>query len=141
MEMWICIVALVGLASTVFTDIREKKIWIPIVFIFTVILFAMKYYAGEGNVSLWIASIGIGGFFYLVSIVTQGKIGKGDAFIFCMTGVGLGLWNNLILIYTSFLFAFVGAAYLLVIRRKEKHYAMPFAPYVFMAYVIMSARI
>lgn len=139
MEIIIQVILITGLAWAVYTDIRERKIWIPVVSVFLLTLMVMRYCAGQGGMLLWIASIGIGSFFYLVSVVTNGKIGKGDAFLFAMTGVGLGLWENIILIYCSFLCAFVGAVYLLIIRKKERHYVMPFAPYIFVAYLIVSA--
>ena len=37
----------------------------------------------------------VGGIILFVSKITGGKIGMGDGFILCATGISLGLWANL----------------------------------------------
>lgn len=129
---------LAGLIIGTVQDIRGRKVSLVVVIAEFPVLMGVRYLAGDGNVSVWIASLGIGAFFYLVSAVTGGQIGKGDAFVFCMTGAGVGLYGNIVLIYIAFFLAFLAAVFLLVFRRVDKKYAMPLTPFVLCAYCIVA---
>lgn len=126
-----------GLILETVTDIREKRIWLPILVMEVPILLGLNYMIGKGNMLLWIASIGFGAFFYLISIITRGQLGKGDALLFCVTGAGIGLWNNIMVIYLTFFLAFLGAVFFLVIKKTGKKYCMPLAPFVLASYTIV----
>ena len=76
--------------------------------------------SGSGNGFIWICSLGSGSIFYMISLLTKEKIGKGDAFLFGMTGAAMGLWKNVMIIYISFMIAFVVALYLIILRKKIK---------------------
>lgn len=126
-----------GLLIETVIDIREKRIWIPILLIELPILIGLKYLIGQGDIFLWIASIGVGSFFYIVSIVTKGQLGKGDALLFCMTGAGFGLWNNMMMIYITFFLAFLAALFLLIVKKVNRKYSMPLAPFVLASYILL----
>lgn len=126
-----------GLLTETVIDIREKRIWIPILLIELPILIGLKYLIGQGDIFLWIASIGVGSFFYIVSIVTKGQLGKGDALLFCMTGAGFGLWNNMMMIYITFFLAFLAALFLLIVKKVNRKYSMPLAPFVLASYILL----
>ena len=132
-------VALVGMGLLVasYTDIRRQEIWLPFLLVEIPILLILNYIMGNAGVSLWIASVGCFAFFFIISVVTGGQLGKGDAVLFGMTGAGMGLYSNLFLIYLTFLIAFIAAVFQVLVRRADRKKQTPLAPMVCVAFVIL----
>ncbi len=133
----IFVLLFIGLAAASYTDLRRRDIFIPVCIGEIPVLFFLNYSLGKGGISLWIASLGVCAFFYLVSVATREQIGKGDAFLFGMTGAGMGLFGNLLLIYITFLLTFFAAVFLLIFRRVDKKYKLPMAPFALCSYCII----
>lgn len=129
-----------GLLVETVIDIRKRKIWIPVTMVEIPCLMGLNYLMNQGGILLWAASFGIGAVFYLISLVTKEQLGKGDAFLFAMTGAGMGLSGNIILLYVTFFLAFLAAAYLWLIKRVGRDYRMPLAPLVLFAYCLVVAE-
>lgn len=130
-------VLLIGLGIEAVFDWRKRKIWIPIVAVEIPVLLVLNYQRGNGGIWLWIASFGIGLFFYMISLVTGGQIGTGDALLFAMTGAGIGLQDNLVLLYLTFVCTFIVAAVLWLGKRVGKNYKLPLAPFVLLSFCVM----
>ena len=73
----------------------------------------------------------------LYSLVTHESIGYGDGCLFVMTGLFLGIWENLVLLLLASVLAGIGSAVLLFFRKKKKKERIPFVPFVFTAYVLL----
>ena len=76
--------------------------------------------------------VGLG--LYVISKVTHGAIGEGDALVYTLTGALFGLMKNMeLLIYSLFLCSFVSIVLLLArrINRKDK---LAFIPFTAIAY-------
>jgi high-affinity Fe2+/Pb2+ permease len=54
-----------------------------------------------------------------------------------MTGLFLGIWENLVLLLLASVLAGIGSAVLLFFRKKKKKERIPFVPFVFTAYVLL----
>lgn len=137
-EKVIFCILLAGLVVEAIKDIKEKKIYLAVVLVELPVLMGAQYWMGEGGVAIWIASVGIGAFFYFISVVTRGQIGKGDALVFCMTGAGVGLYDNLLLIYVAFFLAFLAAVFLWAVRGVNKKYSIPLTPFILCAYLLVA---
>ena len=137
MEYGIQALAGIGMVFAVITDLWQKKIAEYVIFTITIVLLFMQSCSGNGFI--WICSLGSGSIFYMISLLTKEKIGKGDAFLFGMTGAAMGLWKNVMIIYISFMIAFVVALYLIILRKKNKETAFPFAPCIGLAYFLVLA--
>ena len=129
-----------GLILETAIDIRKQKIWIPAILVEVLLLSGLNYLLGKGGLLLWIVSIGTGAVFYFISVVTRGQIGKGDAFLFVMTGSGMGVVGNIKLIYLTFFIAFFAAAFLWLIKKTRKDYRMPLAPFVLTSFCLLMAE-
>lgn len=138
-KIFIYSLVLLGLIIESIEDIREKKVWIPIIILILPTLIIFNCRIGNGTVLLFIGSFGIGALFYIISIVTDGRFGKGDALVFCMTGAGIGFAENLFVIYMTFLFAFLAALFLCLIKKVRKDYRIPLVPFVLCAYLVILA--
>lgn len=133
----IFIVLLAGLVIESVFDMKKREIWLPVAVGEIPLLLVMNYLKGNGGIWLWIGSLGIGMLFYMVSRVTRGQLGTGDAVLFAMTGAGLGITDNLILLYLTFACTFLAAAVLWMWRRVGRNYRLPLAPFVLTSYCIM----
>lgn len=74
--------------------------------------------------------------FMASSYASRGQLGTGDAFIFALTGLGLGIMANIFIIMSSFIQAFFTAVFLVLVKHKPKNYGMPLAPFVLSSFII-----
>lgn len=78
----------------------------------------------------------IGGGVMLLSKATGGKIGMGDGFLLCVTGIGLGFWGNMELFALSLFAASIVSVILLVFRLADRKKSIPFIPFLLLGYVV-----
>ncbi|SHK07588.1 Flp pilus assembly protein, protease CpaA [Paramaledivibacter caminithermalis DSM 15212] len=78
-----------------------------------------------------------GGLIAIISFITRGSIGMGDAKLFACIGIFLGLHMTLgILIVATILSGLIGL-YLLIFKKADRKTLLPFAPYIFAATIFM----
>lgn len=82
----------------------------------------------------WVPGIFVGIMLYMVSRISRGKIGSGDALVYVVTGLVLGFARNLELLLFSLLMASFVALLLVVVRRVGRNYAIPFVPFTAVAF-------
>ena len=118
-------------------DLRIKKIpVIPLMLTGIVgMIFHLMYW--NRDIQDILGGISIGIVLYFISVITRGKIGKGDGVLFMVTGVYLGFWNNLILLWVACVMAGVVGAGMMVAFKKNKDYKLPFVPFVLLAALVM----
>ncbi len=126
-------------------DIISKRI--SVAFLLTGIIpvltcIGIKLYltVNEGSVSEVIIShaIGllIGGIFVLISCFTEGKIGKGDAAVFCICGAAIGYEKLLVAIISAFLLGALYAAAMLAMGRFTRKSRFAFIPFIMLGYLM-----
>lgn len=82
-----------------------------------------------------------GGAFLGVCLLAIGKLSKeavgyGDGLLFLATGIYLGMWENLQLLWSSLWIAFLFSAVQMLVRKKDKKEEIPFVPFVWFSYLI-----
>lgn len=70
-----------------------------------------------------------------ISILTKGAVGKGDGFVFCVTGIALGGTKNLSLLVMSLFLSSIFCAVLLVLKKVNRKDTIPWIPFVFISYL------
>ena len=113
------VLLMVGLGVSAFQDLRWKKVWLPLLWGITAILLLRNFHVGRNGMS-------------------GGQIGVGEAFVFGMTASGLGWKGNCLLVYVTFLLAFVVALPLAVLRKRGRKYEMPLSPFAFLAFLLVA---
>lgn len=92
------------------------------------------------NISIISALLGCvicGGLIGIISIVTKGSIGLGDAKLLACVGIWFGLQTTLgIMLISTILSGLVGLI-LLTFKRVNRKTTMPFAPYIFVATIFV----
>lgn len=121
-------------------DIRTREL--PVLWMFLSGISGVVIYIWRQPFSVWelLGGIAVGGFLFLCSIVGRESIGRGDGYLFCVTGIFLGLWENLILLFTALLICGAGALALLIVKRCGRRFQMPFVPFVLAADLLLLCR-
>lgn len=114
-------------------DFIKKKI--PIIpgvilfFLFSVV----QFWNGDGDF-MWLLGVIPAFVLFLVSRCSRGAIGEGDACVYIVIGVVLGLCKTVDVLLISLFLCAIVAAVLLMMRRVSRHYELPFIPFVAIAY-------
>ncbi len=130
------VILLLLLTLSAMEDLRHMKIYMP------------PLYAGLG-VGLFLAILGDselflyrmagmlpGAILLLLAFFSKEAIGFGDALLFLVLGLWMGLWEGMLLLMGSLVLAAL-AGICLCFRRKSGKLAFPFVPFVLLAYVLM----
>lgn len=124
------------LLVTALQDIRTKKIslWIVVAGAVLVCVFVPFTHSvsvidrGVGTL------VGLG--VMITSKATGGKIGMGDGYLLCVTGISFGFWGNMELFATALFAAALVSIVLLVLKLADRKKSIPFIPFLFLAYLI-----
>lgn len=119
------------------TDIKEKKVYSLPCFIFMmagIILESMIKQKGILNISSGILP---GVLIYIAGIMTGGGIGKGDAIIFIVIGVFMGLKKSLILLVCSLIFINIIGLFILIFRKGNMKTKIPFVPFILISFITL----
>lgn len=94
----------------------------------------------KADTLLWSDVLGgmcIGGGLLLFALASEESVGLGDGLLFCVTGIYLGLWRNLFLLFGAVLFCTAVGAVLLMKKKYTRKQQIPFAPFVLAADVAL----
>ena len=133
-------VAVIGMLAICATeDLRKKQIHLNVVLAFGILGIVFHMLGQEQTIENIIFGMGVGGVLLLLSILTGGKIGIGDGVLLVVTGIYLGLEQNLMLFVGSLFICACYALLLLVLRRRKRNDTLAYAPFVLVSYVCMLA--
>ena len=135
-------VAVIGMLAICATeDLRKKQIHLNVVLAFGILGIVFHMLGQEQTIENIIFGMGVGGVLLLLSILTGGKIGIGDGVLLVVTGIYLGLEQNLMLFAGSLFICACYALLLLVLRRRKRNDTLAYAPFVLVSYVCMLAGV
>lgn len=122
-------------------DFRLKKISIVVINVFAILGVILHIVYKRITWQEMLGGVLIGAILLLIAFCSKQKIGYGDGALFIATGIYLGFWNNLILLWiSSILVAVFGVIKYFYNKRKgmkTKNITLPFAPFVLVVYIIM----
>ncbi|MCI9078339.1 MAG: prepilin peptidase [Lachnospiraceae bacterium] len=121
------------------TDLRYKEIYIPVIIAGLLLILCFHIWQQDFQFKDMAATIIVFMFFMVSSAASRGQLGTGDAFLFALTGLGLGIMANIFIIIFSFMLAFFAALFLVLVKHKPKNYGMPLAPFVLSSFIIYIA--
>lgn len=129
------LVSLFGLTS--FDDIRTKQVRVLEIIIFAVFGIILNIYYRTNSLTSIMGGLMIGGVIYLFSIVSKEKIGKGDALIIMVSGLYLGFFDTLILLWLASVFAAVFGGIYMLAHKNKGDIELPFVPFLLLGYMTM----
>lgn len=77
----------------------------------------------------------LGVLFLVISICTHERIGKGDGFLILGTGMYMGFWASLMIVFTAMLLVSIYGLFMLKKKRGWK-YEIPFVPFLSASYIM-----
>lgn len=116
-------------------DIRAKRIHLWIILTGGLTLCVCILFSHNISLTDRVGGLSVGLFVILVSKITGGKIGMGDGFLLCVTGIGLGFWGNLELFALALFAAAVLSVFLLLFKKADRKKCIPFVPFLLLAYL------
>ncbi|NLP17156.1 MAG: hypothetical protein GX379_08975 [Clostridiales bacterium] len=122
-------------------DIRWKKIRLWVVILGMVLICICIPFSTTLSVLDRLLGITPGIGVLILSKLTSGKIGMGDGLILGVTGIELGFWGNMELFALALLFAALFSIVLLILRRADRKKAIPFIPFILLAYIVLMVQI
>lgn len=123
------------------TDFKYKEIYMPVIIAGLVFITCFHIWQKSFSYADITGTFIICLLFIAVSLASRGQIGIGDAFLFTITGSGLGIMANIFIIMLSFILAFCVAVFLIIVKHKPRNYCMPLAPFVLSAFIFYLAGI
>lgn len=131
------IVITIFLIISTLIDLRKKEVNISLCISVALVGLIYEIFISKTDILSIILGILPGIFLMLTSIVTNEEVGKGDAVILSTIGIFLGLKKTiLVLIYALFSTIIIGGI-LLLIRKKNKKYKIPFVPFILFSYIAL----
>lgn len=82
------------------------------------------------------ALVGVG--ILITSKASRGKIGMGDGYLLCVSGISLGFWGNMELFAIALFAAALVAILLLIFRLADRKKSIPFVPFLFLSYLLQT---
>ncbi|MHB8129871.1 MAG: A24 family peptidase [Mobilitalea sp.] len=118
-------------------DALKKKIFIWVIILGAVFVGICIPFCDAISIPDRMGGIAVGAGVIIISKATGGKIGMGDGFLLCVTGLGLGFWDNMELFAIALFFAAVIAIVLLSFRLVDRKKSIPFVPFLLIGYVFL----
>ncbi len=140
-EMWSRVAVVGMLAICAAEDIRKKQIHLNLILAFGIIGVVFHMLWQMQTIENVLFGMGVGGALLLLSVLTRGKIGIGDGILLVVTGIYLGLEQNLELLVCSLFICAVYALFLLALRKRSRKDTVAFVPFVLISYVCMLAGV
>lgn len=78
----------------------------------------------------------VGIFLLCISRITGESLGYGDGLVFLVTGIYLGMWENLQLLFISLIFASIFSAICIIKWKTSAKMEIPFLPFVWGAHFL-----
>lgn len=137
MEAFVYVIVGVILLVLSVWDVRKKTV--PVIPVILCVVLVMVYRVFLGEISQTLGGIGIGGLILMVSFLSGGAVGGGDALVFGMTGALLGISGNVELLLLSLILSGIVSLFFVVIKKKGRKYRIPYVPFIGIAYGFIAA--
>ena len=119
-------------------DVRKKTIPVIPMMIFGVAGVAFHLYYGRLNIIAVTSGLIPGVIAYIISVLTAEKIGRGDALLLMVTGIYMGFWGNVFMLWFALIFAAIGGLIAMAFFKKPKGYELPFVPFLLISFALIT---
>lgn len=130
------IMALLFLAICSVTDMKRRKIYLGICLIFGLFGSILLILSDQNWIRDLLWGLFPGLLLYLISIVSEGGMGKGDAFVFMTLGMLLDMKQCLEIVMLAMLLVVVVSLPYIWIKGKSMKMKVPFIPFVLASFIV-----
>ena len=118
-------------------DIRKKTIPVIPLMIWGIVGVVQHLIYGRIDTLSMMAGMIPGVVAYVLSVVTGEKIGRGDALLLLVTGIYMGFWENVFMLWIGLILAAVVGMMAVVVLRRDRNSELPFVPFLLAACLIL----
>lgn len=118
-------------------DYRTRRIPVWLFVLFGIFGFCVRFLKGNLFDLSVAAGVCTGAGIWLLGKWTKDKIGEGDGIMLMITGLYLGVWQNLELCLTALLMTLGAAVWILLLKKGDRSTKIPFAPFLLIAYALL----
>ena len=136
-QMWSQAVVMGMLTLCSAQDIKKKQIRLNMVLFFGILGILLHMLWRMQSIENLLLGMSVGVVLLFLSVLTGGRIGAGDAVLLIVTGIYLGLEQNLELFFCGLFMCSMCSLVLLVLRKKGRKDSVPFVPFLLAAYMGM----
>lgn len=133
MNIGILIVAGIYVAMMAAVDLRKKEVPVLPGIVCAAVITAMQLLAGRIWLE-WLPGAAVGLLIWGAGRVSHGQIGEGDALVYLVLGLALGLAGSAEVLMISLFLAAIAGIGMMFRYRVGRRYAMPFIPFTAAAY-------
>lgn len=117
-------------------DVKTKTISNKVLSLWAVSSLCLLALSRSISLGQMIAGLSVGLLLLVFSLLSREQIGKGDALVFCILGMGHGMYVNVAILLLSLFFSAVTAVVLLVCAKVGRKEQIAFLPFILTAYVL-----
>lgn len=126
-----------ALVIAAYGDWKEKKISVNLLLITAISGVVLHIVYQTPALGDMFGGIGLGVVLLAVSRITKESIGAGDGLMLMVSGIYLGFQKNMELFLIAVLFAGGSGLFLILVKRKERNYRIPFIPFLLVSYLLL----
>ncbi len=130
------VILLLVLVWVSYEDCKEKQIRLYLPLVAAAIGIVLHLLYREMALADVLLGISVGIVFLLIAWMSRGSVGAGDGIMLMVSGLFWGFWGNIVLLMTALGMVSMVALFLLVVKRKERNYRLPFLPFLLAAYLL-----
>lgn len=116
-------------------DLKRRRIHVSILCSFGIIGVILHLLLERGDIISILGGAMIGMALIAISLLTRGRVGLGDGLALMVTGIFLGFERNLMLFVVSQCLVACFALFLMVFKKKDRQYEIPYIPFLLISYV------
>ena len=118
-------------------DIRKKTIPVIPLMIWGIVGVVQHLIYGRIDSYSMVAGVVPGIVAYMLSVATHEKIGKGDALLLIVTGIYMGFWMNMFMLWMGLILAAIVGVATMASFKKLKNNELPFVPFLSLSCLII----
>ena len=117
-------------------DIKERVIYSNICLLFGLVGILVEVIVFSKDITVLLSGIIPSIFIFLVSIISDESIGKGDALIFFVIGIILGGIHTLVILILALIITLIYSIPLIVFKIKKLKNSLPFSPFILISFIV-----
>lgn len=123
------------LSICAFYDVKEKQLSAVFLIGVFVAIAAGELFIGQKAVTELMLDIIIGGVFLGIALVSKQAVGYADGVVLCCSGLILGVYANLNLLFYSLIAISICSIVMLLLRKATVKDRIPFLPFMLVGYL------
>lgn len=131
------IVIILFLLVCSYYDIKEKIIYTNICVLFFLASIIVELVILNKGLTVLMCGIIPAVFVFVISIISNESIGKGDAFIFLVIGIILGVIETFVVFIMALVITVIYSIPLIVFKQKNLKISLPFSPFILTSFIIV----